>query len=123
MPTPEQRKLQADLVRSLVDQWEKAANATDTAENAFKAAQADQIAKYRAFNAVSWQLLDHSGATDEQKIAAYQLKIASDAATALLPTLQATSTAAYQARGAIELAADKATDQLKDDPGAVEKVA
>lgn len=123
MATPEQRKAQGDAVRSLVDQWEKAANATDTAEAAFKAAQADQLAKFRAYNLVSWKLLDHSGASDQEKIEAYQLKIASDTATQALPALQAASTAAYQARGAIELQADKATDALKNDPGAVEKVA
>lgn len=121
--TPQQRKAQADVVRSLANDWETAANLFDAKTTALEAAQDKSLEAGKAYNQVAWMLSgDARGVTDEQKIEALQLKIAADKAAALVPPLFQAATDASQARGSIELAIDKATDQLKDNPGAVEKV-
>lgn len=96
--------------------------AFDAATATLEAAQADATAKFRAYNQVAWMLgPDARGAaTDEQKIAALQLKIAYENAEKLLPGLMATATAASQARGAAFLKLLGIVQSLQDNPGAVE---
>lgn len=122
-PTPEQRKAQAFAVIDLANKWETAANAFDAATVTLEAAQAKSITSARAANEVAWFLLDHSGATNKQKIAALQAKETAEDDALALPPLQAAATDASLARGALELKIDAASDALKDNPGAVEKVA
>ena len=119
-PTPAQRKVQADLVRDLTNQWESAANNFDSATVAVEGAQGFSAAAFRAYNTVAWKIQEHSGASDAEKMDAFSKKITSDTAAAAVPPLMDAATVASLARGAVQIKLDAATAALKENPGAVE---
>jgi len=122
-PTPAQRKTQADLVRSLTNQWESAANAFDAATVAVEAAQDANNSTFRAYNAVAWITgPDARGITPQQKMDAYAKQIAYETAAAAVPPLMDAARAASLARGETQLKLDAAVAALKENPGAVEQV-
>ncbi len=121
-PTPAQRKQQADLVRELTNQWEAAANGFDSATSAVEAAQDASTVAFRAYNAVAWMTLEHSGASPQQRMDALAKQIAYEAAATAVPPLMDAARAASLARGAAQLKLDAATAALKENPGAVEQV-
>lgn len=116
------RKQQADTVRTLLNQWQSAAEAFDQATSALETAQNNSNAAFRAYNAVAWKLQEHSGASDADKVAALQLKIASDTAAAAIPPLFSSAANASQLRGGLEVQLRAATDALSLNPGAVENM-